>query len=42
MGKQERIFASDEAAEAAAEIAGLVARSRAAQQQIEEHSQEQV
>ena len=42
MGKQERIFASDEAAEAAAEIAGLVERSRAAQQQIENYSQEQV
>ena len=35
MGKQERIFASDEAAEAAAEIAGLVARARKAQAQIE-------
>ena len=42
MGKQERIFASDEAAEAAAEIAALVARSRKAQQQIEHYSQEQV
>ena len=42
MGKEERIFASDEAAEAAAEIAGLVARSRAAQAQIENYSQEQV
>ncbi|HYN46196.1 MAG TPA: aldehyde dehydrogenase family protein, partial [Allosphingosinicella sp.] len=42
MGKQERVFAGDEAAEAAAEIAGLVARSRAAQQQIEDYSQEQV
>lgn len=42
MGKQERIFANDEAAEAAAEIAALVARSRAAQRQIENYSQEQV
>jgi len=42
MGKEERIFASDEAAEAAAEIAGLVARARAAQRQIEHYSQEQV
>ena len=42
MGKQERIFASDEAAEAAAEIADLVARSRAAQAQIEHYTQEQV
>ena len=33
MGKQERIFASGEAAEAAAEIAGLVARARRAQEQ---------
>jgi sulfoacetaldehyde dehydrogenase len=38
MGKQERIFASDEAAE----IAGLVARSRAAQHEIENYTQEQV
>ena len=42
MGKQERIFASDEAAEAAAEIAALIARSRAAQAQIEHYTQEQV
>ena len=42
MGKEERIFASDEQAEAAAEIAGLVARARAAQKQIEHYSQEQV
>jgi len=42
MGKQERIFANDEAAEAAAEIAALVERSRAAQRQIEDYSQEQV
>ena len=42
MGKQERIFANDEAAEAAAEIAALVARSRAAQREIENYSQEQV
>jgi sulfoacetaldehyde dehydrogenase len=42
MGKPERIFASDEAAEAAAEIAALVERSRAAQRQIENYTQEQV
>jgi sulfoacetaldehyde dehydrogenase len=42
MGKEERIFASDEAAEAAAEIAGLVARSRKAQAQIEHASQAEV
>jgi sulfoacetaldehyde dehydrogenase len=42
MGRQERIFANDEAAEAAAEIAALVARSRAAQREIENYSQEQV
>ena len=42
MGKEERIFASDEAAEAAAEIAELVRRSRAAQAQIENYTQEQV
>jgi len=42
MGKQERIFASDEAAGAAAEIAALVARSRAAQRRIEHYTQEQV
>ena len=39
MGRQERIFASDEAA---AEIAALVERSRAAQAEIENYSQEQV
>jgi len=42
MGKEERIFASDEAAEAAVEIAGLVARARAAQKQIEHCTQAQV
>lgn len=42
MGKQERIFASDEAAAAAAEIAELVRRSRAAQAEIENYTQEQV
>ncbi|HKR24299.1 MAG TPA: aldehyde dehydrogenase family protein [Allosphingosinicella sp.] len=42
MGKEERIFASDEAAEAAAEIAGLIARARKAQQAIEHYTQEQV
>ncbi|HST36121.1 MAG TPA: aldehyde dehydrogenase family protein [Allosphingosinicella sp.] len=42
MGKQERIFASDEQAEAAAEIAGLIARARAAQAEIEHASQERV
>ncbi|WP_166040133.1 aldehyde dehydrogenase family protein [Sphingosinicella sp. YJ22] len=42
MGVQERIFASDEQAQAAAEIAALVERSRAAQQQIEHASQERV
>ena len=42
MGKQERIFASDEAAAAAAEIAALIERSRAAQHEIENYSQEQV
>jgi len=42
MGKQERIFASDEQAEAAAEIAGLVERARLAQTQIEHASQERV
>jgi sulfoacetaldehyde dehydrogenase len=42
MGKQERIFASDEQAEASAEIAALVARSRAAQERIENYTQEQV
>src|SRR5688572_22439046 len=42
MGVQERIFSSDEAAQAAAEVASLVERARAAQQQIENYSQEQV
>ena len=42
MGKEERIVAGDAAAEAAVEIAGLVARSRAAQAQIEHYTQEQV
>ncbi len=42
MGKEERIFASDEAAEAAAEIAGLIARARVAQQAIEHYTQEEV
>ncbi len=42
MGKQERIFASDEQAEAAAEIAGLVARSRKAQAEIEHATQARV
>ncbi len=42
MGVQERIFASDEQAQAAAEIAELVARSRAAQAKIENYTQEQV
>lgn len=42
MGVQERIFASDEAAQAASEIASLVERSRAAQARIENYSQEQV
>jgi acyl-CoA reductase-like NAD-dependent aldehyde dehydrogenase len=42
MGKQERLFASDEAAAAAAEIAALVERSRAAQRRIENYTQEQV
>jgi sulfoacetaldehyde dehydrogenase len=42
MGKQERIFASDEQAEAAAEIAGLVARARKAQAEIEHATQERV
>lgn len=42
MGKEERIFASDEAAEAAAEIAGLVGRARIAQERIEDYTQEQV
>src|SRR5690349_17311676 len=42
MGKQERIFASEEAEAAAAEVAELVRRSRAAQAEIEHYSQEQV
>ncbi len=42
MGVQERIFASDEQAQAAAEIAALIERSRAAQAQIEHASQERV
>ena len=42
MGVQERIFASDEQAQAAAEIAALVARARAAQAKIENYTQEQV
>ena len=43
MGKQERIFASDEAAEAAAEIAGLVARvARGAARRSRITRQEQV
>ncbi len=42
MGKQERLFASDAQAEAAAEIAGLVARSRKAQAEIEHATQERV
>jgi len=42
MGKQERIFATDEAAAIAAEVAVLIERSRAAQRQIENYTQEQV
>ena len=42
MGKQERIFASDEAAAVAEEVGALIERSRAAQRQIENYSQEQV
>lgn len=42
MGKQERIFSSDEQAAAHAEIADLVRRSREAQRQIEDYTQEQV
>lgn len=42
MGVQERIFASDEQAQASAEIAALVERSRAAQAVIEHASQERV
>ena len=42
MGKQERIFANDEAAAVAEEVGALIERSRAAQRQIENYSQEQV
>jgi sulfoacetaldehyde dehydrogenase len=42
MGKHEPIVAGDEAAEAAAEIAGLIARARKAQAEIEHASQERV
>jgi sulfoacetaldehyde dehydrogenase len=42
MGKQERIFASEQEETVAAEVAALVERSRAAQRQIENYSQEQV
>jgi sulfoacetaldehyde dehydrogenase len=42
MGKHEPIIATDEAADAAAEIAGLIARARLAQAQIEHASQERV
>ena len=42
MGKHDPIVAGDEAAEAAAEIAGLIARARKAQAQIEHESQERV
>ena len=42
MGKHEPIFAGDEQSEAAAEIAGLIARARKAQAQIEHASQERV
>jgi len=42
MGKHEPIVAGDEAAEAAAEIAGLIARARKAQAQIEHYTQAQV
>ena len=42
MGKHEPIIAGDEAAEAAAEIAGLIARARKAQAEIENYTQEQV
>ena len=42
MGKHDPIVAGDEAAEAAAEIAGLIARARAAQAEIEHESQERV
>ena len=42
MGKQERIFASDQEQAVASEVAQLVARSRNAQRQIEDYTQEQV
>lgn len=42
MGYEARIFANDQDAADAAEIAALVARSRAAQAQIENYTQEQV
>ena len=42
MGKQEPIVAGDEQAEAAAEIAGLIARARKAQAEIEHATQERV
>ncbi len=42
MGKHEPIVAGDEAAEAAAEIAGLIARARKAQAGIEHYTQAQV
>lgn len=42
MGYEARIFANDQDAADAAEIAALVARSRAAQEQIEHYTQEQV
>jgi sulfoacetaldehyde dehydrogenase len=42
MGKQERILAGDEQADAAAEIAGLIARARKAQAEIEHATQERV
>jgi sulfoacetaldehyde dehydrogenase len=42
MGKHEPIIANDEQAEAAAEIASLIARARLAQAQIEHASQERV
>lgn len=42
MGVQERIIASDEQAQASAEIAALIERSRAAQATIEHASQERV
>jgi len=42
MGYETRVFANDQDAADAAEVAALVARSRAAQAQIEHYSQEQV